>query len=183
MAQLKHSQFQRHLADLLDPDPAPPSPFEIHRAIQKANLTGFLVCDASNGVVRFLYRKKQRGAQRASILIARFERHAEIAAELPRGLLLTDEARNRIFETAVLSMLPGSVCLVSNSRVIISRLSFPMSHQLASWLHAFLLDGANLERGLDGRNHARCEATKRVDGSVKVFQKGITRVRSDRRAG
>jgi hypothetical protein len=93
---------------------------------------------------------------------------------------LTDEARDRVFNLLIASALPNSSIRVSNAVIWVSRVSFLAGPDLARWLAESVEDPKNLDEG-DGRDHARWEARKLADGSVKIDHRGLSR-REDNRA-
>ena len=88
------------------------------------------------------------------------------------GDVMTDDARNRIFNFLLEASLPGGMVRASNRSITATRLPFGLGVKIAERLAAFVT--ANREPG-PGREHARCEGRKRPDGSIQLKQIGLTR--------
>lgn len=152
-----------------------PSRWEISAALRGSEVLGYLVVTGAN-VIEFTYRQRMKEQGRASIIIRRQDRYAELIGILQAAKpLLVDNARNLIADHLLSASLPGGTVIVSNQRIIATRLGFQFAFEFATWLRAFVEDERNLARG-QAREHARVEAVKRTDGSIHYRQKGITRI-------
>jgi len=158
-----------------DPPEQQPSRLEISAALRGAETVGYLVVTGAS-VIEFTYRQRMKEQGRASIIIRRQDRHAELITTLQAAKpLLVDNARNLIADHLLSASLPGGSVIVSNRRIIATRLGFHFAFEFATWLRSFVEDSRNLAKG-HAREHARVEAVKRTDGSIHYRQKGITRI-------
>ncbi len=133
----------------------------------------FITVEACAGKRAFLHRDECRESRQPFICITCFDHHCQLQAAL-FGRGISDRARDEIFRLLSVMMLPGSTIRVDNKTLTCSRLSFPAAEQAARWLVGFFADGRNRIETM-ARPHARCEARKRMDGSLWIRQKGITR--------
>jgi hypothetical protein len=165
------------ITDMLKDDPPERrlSKTEISAALRGAETLGYLLITEANAV-ELPYRQKMKEQGRAAIMVQKNDRYCSLSASLPAGgLLLTDQARNLIADHLIAASLPGGFVIVSNQRIVASRLGFQFAMEFATWLRAFVEDERNLARG-QAREHAKVEAEKNADGSIHYKQKGITRL-------
>jgi hypothetical protein len=84
--------------------------------------------------------------------------------------VLTDMAKRQIFETLCQGMLPGGSVRVSNRLINATKLSIGYAREAAGWLGAVMNHPSNKTVGDSGREHARLEAERRLDGSIRMLQ-------------
>jgi hypothetical protein len=133
---------------------------------------GYLVAeDEKTNGSSLIYRATQRRHGRASVILRKMPRWASIGATMAERAL-TDGAKQLIFYSLIEACLPGGRVRVSNRTVNATMLSFNAARQFAGWLGAVMNDEKNKTGSKYGREHARLEAERRMDGSLRMLQSG-----------
>jgi hypothetical protein len=132
---------------------------------------GYLLVDveAEPDGADLVYQAEQKRQGRAAVILTKGPRLASLRAVMADGVL-TDMAKRQIFESLCQGTLPGGSVRVSNRLVNATKLSIGFARQAAGWLGAVMNHPSNKNVGDSGREHARLEAERRLDGSIKMIQ-------------
>ncbi|MGA9773676.1 MAG: hypothetical protein WBV94_31890 [Blastocatellia bacterium] len=153
-------------------------PLDDKAMIEQARMRGYLSISIEQARAEFLHDAQRRRKGQPSIVLKRYGRWYSVGAHM-FGNVLTDGARNRIYQVLIAASLPGGMVRVSNRNIFATRLPFLSGTQIAAWLAAVAF--SNREQGA-GREHCRWESRKRVDGSVLVVHRGQNRPARSRAA-
>jgi hypothetical protein len=116
-----------------------------------------------------VYQAEQKRQGGAAVILTKGPRIASLRAVMADGVL-TDMAKRQIFESLCQGTLPGGSVRVSNRLVNATMLSIGFARQAAGWLGVVMNHPSNKTVGDSGREHARLEAERRLDGSIKMIQ-------------
>jgi hypothetical protein len=133
------------------------------------------VSDEGDGGEVLEYRARCKADKRPAVIVTKHDRWASIRATVYNAAM-NDKAKQIAFDYLLCGSLPGGQVRVSNRQLAASKLSFGLASEMAAWLNTQLSGPTNLVAGsLDGREHCRFEATKQIDGRIKVVQNGGAR--------
>lgn len=163
-----------------------PAPFDdkqasaaaIRALLEQARQNQFLSVGIDAGQAELLWTAKYRKKRAPCITLKKYGRWYSVGAHL-FGDVLTDAARNRIYEALSKVSLPGSLVRVSNATLIATRLPLLSGAMLAEWL---AIEALNYREKGSGREYCRWEGRKMVDGSVKLLHRGQDRAQKRRAA-
>ena len=128
------------------------------------------VADTDDSGQVLAYRAKQKAAKLPAVIVCRHVRFASLRATV-YGSALKDEAKRLCFDYLMAGSEPNSLVRVSNRELACTKMTYHLAAEMAAWLYQHLSNPHNIIAGvMDGREHARLEATKQNDGRVKMRQ-------------
>jgi hypothetical protein len=148
--------------------PRPPRAINKEREL---SAPGYLVAGLEGDNSELIYRAAQKQQARATVILRKLPGWASVSATMGE-YALRDSAKELIFYSLLEALMPGGRVRVSNRTISATKLSFNAAREFAGWLGLVMNNEKNKSDSNHGREYARLEGERRLDGSLRMIQGG-----------